>query len=101
MPSDWEISGSPVFVSVIAFFFLLFQAESAVQRKLSRLDREARQLPCQDEQREGQTKQLHTELSGCFVLDFLARAIFFGEIEWERGPSQPEKHKLMSAIMLG
>ena len=51
--------------------------------------------------REGQTKQLHPALGSCFVLDFLARAIFFGEIEWERGPSQPEKHKLMSAIMLG
>ena len=27
--------------------------------------------------KERQTKQLHTALSGCFVLDFLARAIFF------------------------
>ena len=33
MPSGWEISGSPVFASVIPFFFLLFQAESAVKRK--------------------------------------------------------------------
>ena len=33
MSSDWEISRSPVFASVIAFFFLLFQAESAVKRK--------------------------------------------------------------------
>ena len=39
--------------------------------------------------REGQTKQLHPALGRCFVLVFLARAIFFGEIEWERGPSQP------------
>ena len=31
--------------------------------------------------REGQTKQLHPALGRCFVLDFLARAIFFGEIE--------------------
>jgi hypothetical protein len=49
MPSGWEISGSPVFASVIPLFFLLFQAESAVLRKLFRLDREAYQLPCQDE----------------------------------------------------
>ena len=41
--------------------------------------------------REGQTKQLHPALGRCFVLVFLARAIFFGEIEWERGPSQPER----------
>jgi hypothetical protein len=31
--------------------------------------------------REGQTKQLHPALGRCFVLVFLARAIFFGEIE--------------------
>ena len=36
--------------------------------------------------KERQTKQLHTALGGCFVLDFLARAIFFGEIEWEKRP---------------
>jgi hypothetical protein len=29
MSSDWEISGSPVFASVIPFFFLLFQADAA------------------------------------------------------------------------
>ena len=105
MSSDWEISGSLVFVSVIAFFFLLFQAESAVKRKQDMVTEGADSLSlaavCCAMSREGQTKQLHPALGSCFVLDFLARAIFFGEIEWERGPSQPEKHKLMLAIMLG
>ena len=37
---------------------------------------------CCDMSREGQTKQLHPALGRCFVLVFLARAIFFfGEIE--------------------
>jgi hypothetical protein len=86
MPIGWEISGSLVFASVIPFFFLLFQAESAVKRKLSHLDREARHLPCQDEQREGQTKQLHPALGGgCFVLGFLAKAIV-GVVGVEKRP---------------
>ena len=54
MSIGWEISGSPVFASVIPFFFLLFQAESAVLRKLFRLDRVVCRLPCQDEQRHGE-----------------------------------------------
>ena len=81
MSSDWEISGSPVFVGVIAFFFLLFQAESAVQRKQDMVIEGAVLLSlaavCCAMSREGQTKQLHPALGRCFVLDFLARAILF------------------------
>ena len=81
MSSDWEISGSPVFASVIAFFFLLFQAESAVKRKQDMVTEGADSLSlaavCWVMSREGQTKQLHPALGSCFVLDFLAKAIFF------------------------
>ena len=86
MSSDWEISRSPVFASVIAFFFLLFQAESAVKRKQDMVTEGTDSLSlaavCCVMSREGQTKQLHPALGRCFVLVFLARAIFFfGEIE--------------------
>ena len=81
MSSDWEISGSLVFASVFAFFFLLFQAESAVKRKQDMVTKGADSLSlaavCCVMSREGQTKQLHPALGSCFVLDFLARAIFF------------------------
>ena len=81
MSSDWEISGSLVFASVIAFFFLLFQAESAVKGKQDMVTEGADSLSlaavCCVMSREGQTKQLHPALGRCFVLDFLAKAIFF------------------------
>ena len=75
MSSDWEISGSPVFASVIAFFFLLFQAESAVLRKLFRLSREATSYPAKMNRGKAKQSSYTLHYGGCFVLGFLARAI--------------------------
>ena len=85
MSSDWEISGSLVFASVIAFFFLLFQAESAVKRKQDMVTEGADSLSlaavCCVMSREGQTKQLHPALG----LAVLNRSSLLGPLLGETG----------------